>query len=166
MSKATKYLIMNPSGSVIGVGFTPDGHVPAHGIPCTASQASNWQWCTVADGAILEGTPIVSPREQATTALTKGLTVTSISDPKLDNIYPIDATTVSEIQSEIISIMHNSTFSDGASEILWHDIDNHTHDFSISQFKSLGMCILSYVSKLNRIIKLDTGDLPPSAYKI
>jgi hypothetical protein len=53
MGTATKYLLYDSSGGVIGAGYTPDGTMPPNSIACTSAQSAAWQGSTAVAGAIV-----------------------------------------------------------------------------------------------------------------
>ena len=53
-SKATYYLTPNAEGTAFtGIGYTPDGTIPAGAIPCTQEQAQNFQAYVPSNGEIV-----------------------------------------------------------------------------------------------------------------
>ncbi|CAM6053371.1 unnamed protein product [Sphagnum tenellum] len=161
-SNAVSYLTFDPvTNLVTGVGYSPDGTVPPtisagtltfNTIIATAAQVANASGSMVANSVIIPGTFVPPLASQAQIALRGGLIVTSNSTSSLNGTYPVDGTTQSHIQSEIISIMLSGAFADGTNTVAWTDTSGVSHNFSVAQFQALALTIGSYVSSLYKVI--------------
>jgi hypothetical protein len=167
-SKATKYLIFNTAGTVTGVGYTPDGTVPAGRIACTAAQAAAWQGSTVVNGAIIAAPPPPPPTlaQQAQAALAAGVALVSTSTAALDGTYAIDSESRSDMMAEMIALMANGTFTNGTTTLAYADAGGTMHSFPVTQFKAFATGVGGLVGALKAIIKTNTGPLPATTLTI
>ena len=91
---------------------------------------------------------------EAQTAFNTGLAVTSTSNPTgLDATYPIDATTQSHAQAEMIALLNSAgaTFADGTNSLGWPDINGDVRTFNTTQARSFFVAMGAYVAALYKV---------------
>lgn len=111
-------------------------------------------------------TPEPTIAQQAQTLLMNGLAINSAGNSDLNATYPCDTSTQQQLNSEITSLLLNSTFTDGGSTIDWLDNVGHVHTFSIDQFKALATMVAGFVTGCIRCINGQSTTLPPDSADI
>jgi hypothetical protein len=134
------------------------------------------QWATRQDGLwAVEGgnlvpysPPIPAPSiaQQAVALQAGGLAVSSSSDSALDATYPCDSLAQQHVSAEVVSLLLNGTFTDGATTISWLDVEGNAHELSIDQFKALATAIAVFVTGCARCASGQSTTLPSNAATI
>jgi hypothetical protein len=104
--------------------------------------------------------PTLTLVQQAENAIGAGLAITSTSTPALNGNYATDPNTQSHIQSEMLSVIVNSTFADGTTSVAWPDITGAVRTFSVAEFKALALAIGAYVAALYKVANGTSTTLP------
>lgn len=104
--------------------------------------------------------PALSLAQQAVVALSAGLAVTSTGTPAINGTYALDLESRSDIMAEIVSLLKNSTFTNGTTTLPFTDISGALHDFQVTVFEALATEIGNYVGALKAIIASNSGTLP------
>jgi hypothetical protein len=110
--------------------------------------------------------PAPSLAQQAASLQAGGLAVASSSDGAIDATYPCDALAQQYVSAEVVSLLLNGKFTDGATAISWLDAAGSTHELSIDQFKSLATAIAVFVTGCARCVSGQSTSLPSSTAKI
>ena len=84
------------------------------------------------------------------TAIQSGCQIVSTSTPSLNGTYPINAQTIQNIEAEGISLLVNSVFTNGTITMVWDDINNGQHTFTIAEWQSFQKAIGAYVTALDQ----------------
>lgn len=152
------------AGAVIPLGFVAvtDAQWAQH---LTDLAHLNW---TVSKGSVSYAVvPIVyPPAGQAAILIGLGVTVTSTSTPALSGTYPADPSTISHIQSEMISIIVNGTFADGTATVAFPDITGGSHVFTLGEFKSFATAIGAFFAAAIKFANGTAPALPSSSVTI
>jgi hypothetical protein len=82
------------------------------------------------------------------TALNTGLAVTSTATAALNGTYAVDPTTQFNINSEVVSILTNGTFTNGQTTKPWPDASGAVHTFTTTQFKTFATAVSNYIDGL------------------
>jgi hypothetical protein len=90
--------------------------------------------------------PAITPAQRAAATIAAGVQITSTGTPALSGTYPADPATTSEIQAEMISLLVNGVFADGATTVQWIDTSGTPHTFTAPQWKSLATAIGQFVA--------------------
>jgi hypothetical protein len=137
--------------------------------------ASQWAARTPGPWAVQGGElvpyiyPVPAPTlaQQATALLSAGLTITSTSTPAIDGTYPATPTAVSYVNAEMLSILANGTFADGATTLQWADATGALHTFpSVAVFKLFATAIGAFVAAATKVEIGASTTLPPSSVTI
>jgi hypothetical protein len=105
--------------------------------------------------------------QQAAELLSAGLTITSTSTPAIDGTYPATPNAVSYVQAEMLSILANGTFADGATTLQWADATGALHTFpSVAVFKLFATAIGTFVAAATKVQIGASTILPPSSVTI
>ncbi len=135
-------------------------------LQITADQWSgrtSGQWAVSAGSLVTYVPPAPAPAtltQQAQTMLNTGISIQSTGDSSLDAVYACSLETQVNIQAEIISLILNSTFTNGEVTIPWPDIGGVYHTFDVNHFKDFATKIGTTVGILKAIITAGSGTLP------
>jgi hypothetical protein len=162
------FVRLNAAGAVTGGGYSPDGTLPKNSIACTQAQAAvAGPWSSIVNGVLVVGAQSVSVSKQVRNLLGAGLTVTSTSTPVIDGTYATDSTTISHLQSEMLSILAAGTFADGAGTLIWPDISGTMHVFpSVEVFKNFAVAMAAFVAAAAKVKNGSIGVLPNTSVTI
>jgi hypothetical protein len=104
--------------------------------------------------------------QQATTALGAGVALVSSGTPALNGPYAIDGESRSDMLAEMVSLLANSVFTDGATTLGYADAAGVMHTFDVAQFKAFATAVASYVGALKAIAATNTGTLAAATVTI
>jgi hypothetical protein len=170
----TQYAYFDPTKPdpkpVLGWYDTTWAHYPNLPDASNLLGMSQQQWAARLGGlwAVQGGTlvpyspPVPAPSlaQQAATMLAGGLMVSSSGDGALNATYPCDSLTQQHVSAEIVSLLLNGTFTDGATTISWLDAAGNAHALSIDQYKSLATALAAFVTSCVRCISGQSTTLP------
>ena len=153
--------------------LAPDGTTQTAGIAInrvTAATAPVLNGFTVlAD----DGRQIYSPAlpaqtlsQQATAALSAGLSLTWTASTALNGTYAVDPLTQANIQAELLSILENGGFTNGTGTLAWLDISGAAHSMTVTQFKLFATAVGAYVGALVPIASTNSGTLPAATVQV
>ena len=104
---------------------------------------------------------------QAGALLAGGLTVTSASTPALNGTYACDASAISHITAEMLAVVANGTFADGATEVAWADMNGVPHAFpTIASWKPFALAVGQFVAAATKAAIGASTVLPPNTAAI
>lgn len=93
--------------------------------------------------------------QQAAALILGGLSITSNSTPSLNAVYSASPNTITYVNSEVVSILLNGTFTGGSSTLQWADITGTLHTFpSTDSFKAFATVLGAFV---NGAIQVEIG---------
>ncbi|MBU9525064.1 DUF4376 domain-containing protein [Burkholderia multivorans] len=101
-------------------------------------------------------------QQQASVALSKGLTITSTTVPALNGTFDVSSVSQQRIVAEVTSILLNGAFTDGSTSIQWVDLSGKNHSLTTTQFKAFASAVSSYVASVTACILGQASTLPPS----
>src|ERR1700760_271800 len=99
---------------------------------------ADWQayqaWLSVGNVA----TPVPAPTlaQQALAMLATRWQIISTSTPTLNGTYPVDAAASLVMQAEVISLLLNGVFTNGATTLVYPATTGAIHTFSVAEFKA------------------------------
>jgi hypothetical protein len=162
-SPAAWYIVFDVAGDYAGCGFTPDGTIPEGGKVCTQEQHdASGQWTKFIDDAIVIGArPGPTIVERAVAAIAAGVTITSISTPALNGIYPCNEGAQAKVAAVALYIKTNGRFPGGVTQFPWLDVDGAIHLFpTTDQFQQAATAIADYVALIDFAAIGHAADLP------
>jgi hypothetical protein len=146
-------------GQIAVADITGVSPAPAAGWTATNS-AGNWSFAAPA------APPAPGPAQLAVTALSAGLALTSTGTPALNATYALDPESRADMLAEMVSLLANSTFTNGTTSLAWPDAANTMHTFNVTEFKAFATAAGAYVGALKPIIASNTGTLPSAGATI
>lgn len=154
-AQAATYAVVNGSGTVVNVAewdgnssyAAPDGDRLVLDPNDPPIVGIGW---TYANGTFSPPTPPTpTPAQQAVSALSSGLTVTSTSTPALNGAYGLDQTNQNNVSATVTYILLNGTFPGGVSTMPWVDQNGGAHVWpSVTEFKAFATAYANYVSAI------------------
>ncbi|MDD4937319.1 MAG: hypothetical protein PHT60_16265, partial [Acidiphilium sp.] len=110
--------------------------------------------------------PAPTLAQQAATALSAGLAITSTGTPALDATYLYDHSIATQQLAETTSIILNGTFADGTTTIEWPYTTGAAVTMTIAEFKVIITTVAAWVSALTKCINGQSTTLPSASVTI
>jgi hypothetical protein len=128
-------------------------------------------WAAAEAGGVWSFTAPAAPAptlaEQAATALTAGITITSTSNPALNGTYACDPNAQARIQAISLYGVVNSAFPGGGSTYPWLDTSGTPHTFpNVAAFQGFATAVANYVAALDFVLAGVSSTLPSSSVTI
>ena len=135
------------NGVVVNMAIA-DAPIDATWILDTVGATMGWTYANGVFTAPVVPAPVPpTPAQQAASAIAAGVTINSTSTPAINGLYACDPTTISDISGELLSMLENSTFTNGATAIGWPLASGAIVTFpSLAVFKAWATAIAGYVS--------------------
>ena len=123
--------------------------------------AAQWEARMNNDWAVSNGT--IVPYSRLTPALIAlacyqsaidaGVSITSISDPSINGVYPLTDAALTRLAAEQSYVKQHHEFSSGGSSIVWFDMSNKTHLMSNTDtFLAFAVAICGYDNALKNAL--------------
>lgn len=103
---------------------------------------------------------VIAAHNPATPDPYAGCQVVSTGTPSLSGTYSIDPRSLSDMQGEILSLVVNSTFTNGTTSLDWIDAAGASHTFDPTAFREFATKVGSYVGAIKLVAGSGTGTLP------
>ncbi len=132
----------------------------------TRLNPSGWY---VSNGEFIKYTPpvILNLAQQAQKIISAAqITVSSVSYPSINGTYNIQQSTIIFINSELVSILTDGTFTNGETIVGWPDITGIEHNMTITEFTLFGKGVAKWYNSLLLITQTNTGTIPSTPYPL
>lgn len=141
----TNYIRFNSKGVAYGVGFTPDGTLPADALACSQEQYQNWQSWSNVGGVLTETTPpTLTLPQQAFALLAGGLTITLTGSLTGTVVFATTPQAMSNWQKLATVVAQTGTFPGGATSWDMQDTSGAWHPYTLAQWKTISAALAAF----------------------